>query len=154
MNTTVIAEDTESVIVTDQISPIIDKDGADPFVTMYGDQYLYTKTTGNNISIGVADSIQTLGAAQLQCIYKPGNELKDLWAPEIWQLDGKWYVYFAAVRPGEEMHYMFVLTNESENPLEGEWTCEQLQGMDDKFAIDGTIMELNSIWVHSPQLAA
>ncbi len=145
MTTTASASEQESgaVILTDQISPIIDKDGADPFVTMYGDQYLYTKTTGNNISIGIADSIQTLGAAQLQCIYKPGNELKDLWAPEIWYLDGKWYVYFAAVRPGEEMHYMFVLTNESENPLEGEWTCEPLQGMDDKFAIDGTIMELN-----------
>lgn len=137
------AEEMGLPVISEEVSPIIDKDGADPFVTRYGEQYLYTKTTGANISIGIADSIQTLGASKLKCIYKPGNELKDLWAPEIWQLDDIWYIYFAAVLPGEEMHHMFVLSNESENPLEGEWNCEQLAGMDDKFAIDGTIMELN-----------
>ena len=129
--------------VNDQISPLIDNDGADPFVTTYGDQYLYTKTTGGNVCIGLADSIQTLGAAELKPIFEPGSSLRDLWAPEIWRLDDCWYVYFAAVIPGNEMHFMFVLKNESENPMEGEWTCEQLAGMDDKFAIDGTIMELN-----------
>ncbi len=143
--TTVTAEGSEMPIISEQISPILDKDGADPFVTRYGEQYLYTKTTGSNISIGIADSIQTLGASKLKMIYKPGNELKDLWAPEIWHLDDTWYIYFAAVLPGEEMHHMFVLSNESENPLEGTWTCEPLLGMDDKFAIDGTIMELNGI---------
>lgn len=140
---TVTAEESEMPMLSEQISPILDKDGADPFVTKFGEQYLYTKTTGSNISIGIADSIQTLGASKLKMVYKPGNELKDLWAPEIWHLDDIWYIYFAAVLPGEEMHHMFVLKNESENPLEGTWTCEPLLGMDDKFAIDGTIMELN-----------
>lgn len=129
-------------IMESQISPIVDREGADPFVTVYGDRYLYTKTTGDNISIGIADSIQTLGASRLQCVYDPGASLSDLWAPEIWQLDGTWYIYFAAVVPGEEMHRMYVLSNSSENPLEGVWECKALEGMDDKFAIDGTIMEL------------
>lgn len=133
----------ETTSQVNEISPIIDRDGADPFVARYGDQYLYTKTTGNNISLGVADSIQTLGASELQCIYDPGMELRDLWAPEIWKLDGTWYVYFAAVIPGEEMHHMFVLSNESEDPMQGEWECSPINGMDDKFAIDGTIMEIS-----------
>jgi len=126
-----------------QISPIVDREGADPFVTVYGDRYLYTKTTGDNISIGVADSIQTLGASKLQCVYEPGAALADLWAPEIWRLDGAWYIYFAAVVPGEEIHRMYVLSNESEDPMQGVWKCSILDGMDDKFAIDGTIMELS-----------
>lgn len=126
-----------------RISPIIDREGADPFVMLYEGRYLYTKTTGDNISLGIADSIQTLGASKLQCIYDPGAELKDLWAPEIWQLDGVWYIYFAAVVPGEEMHHMFVLSNASEDPMQGEWECSLLRGMDDKFAIDGTVMELS-----------
>lgn len=136
-----LAESGEPVLES-QISPIIDREGADPFVIRCGEGCLYTKTTGGNISLGVADSIQTLGAAQLKCIYDPGADLKDLWAPEIWQLDGTWYVYFAAAVPGEEMHHMYVLSNESENPLRGEWECSPVSGMDDKFAIDGTIMEV------------
>lgn len=126
-----------------QISPIVDRDGADPFVTVYEGRYLYTKTTGSDISIGIADSIQTLGGAKLQCVYDPGAGLADLWAPEIWRLDDVWYIYFAAVVPGEEMHRMYVLSNESEDPMQGEWECSALEGMDDKFAIDGTIMELS-----------
>lgn len=134
---------TEVGSLEEQISPIVDREGADPFVMRYGERYLYTKTTGDNISIGIADSIQTLGAVKWQCIYDPGAELKDLWAPEIWRLDGIWYIYFAAVIPGEEMHHMFVISNESEDPMQGEWKCSLLSGMDDKFAIDGTIMELS-----------
>lgn len=133
----------EAPVAEDRISPIIDREGADPFVMLYGERYLYTKTTGDHISLGSADSIQTLGASELRCIYDPGAELKDLWAPEIWRLDDVWYIYFAAVIPGEEMHHMFVLSNESEDPMQGEWKCCILKGMDDKFAIDGTIMELS-----------
>lgn len=133
----------EAAALEERISPIVDREGADPFVTRYADGYLYTKTTGDNISLGTVESIQTLGAAKWQCVYDPGTELADLWAPEIWRLDGTWYIYFAAVIPGEEMHHMFVLSNESEDPMQGEWKCSPLNGMDDKFAIDGTIMEIS-----------
>ena len=47
------------------------------------------------------------------------------------------------------MHHMFVLSNESEDPMQGEWKCSILKGMDAKFAIDGTIIELSGrifIW--------
>lgn len=138
-----VTTNAEANVEANEISPIIDRDGADPFVMRYGERYLYTKTTGNNISLAITDSIQTLGAAKLQSIYEPGAELQDLWAPEIWQLDGTWYIYFAAVVPGEEMHHMYVLSNESDDPMQGEWECSALSGMDDKFAIDGTIMEVN-----------
>lgn len=131
------------VTETREISPIIDQDGADPFVTTYGDKYLYTKTTGGNVCIAVADSIQNLGAAELKSVYEPGSKLTDLWAPEIWNLDDCWYIYFAATIPGEEIHRMFVLRNESVDPMEGEWQITMLQGMDNRFAIDGTIMELD-----------
>lgn len=133
----------EAPVSENRISPILDREGADPFVMLYEGRYLYMKTTGDNISLGIADSIQTLGASELQCIYDPGAELRDLWAPEIWRLDGVWYIYFAAVVPGEEMHHMFVLSNASEDPMQGKWECSLLDGMDDKFAIDGTIMELS-----------
>ncbi|MBQ1310342.1 MAG: glycoside hydrolase family 43 protein, partial [Blautia sp.] len=128
---------------TRMISPIIDMEGADPYVMRYGEGYLYTKTTGGDIRLAYADSIAAVGLVQMKTVYDPGTELRDLWAPEIWNLDGVWYIYFAAVAPGEEMHFMYVLSNPAENPLEGEWTLQPVGGMDDKFAIDGTILELN-----------
>ncbi len=126
-----------------EISPIIDQDGADPFVTMYNGKYLYTKTTGGNICLAVADSIQTLGNAMLKCVYDPKGFLSELWAPEIWNLDDVWYIYFAATIPGDSIHHMFVLRNESKDPMEGEWQIAKMQGMDNRFAIDGTVMELD-----------
>lgn len=128
-------------VTSREISPIVDPDGADPFVTVYAGKYVYTKTTGNYIAIFDAGSIPTLGAAREHVIYEPDGRMHDLWAPEIWRIDGEWYIYFAAAS-GEKTHRMFVLHNASENPFDGEWICSPVTGMDDKFAIDGTIMEL------------
>lgn len=50
---------------------------------------------------------------------------------------------FLAMPQSFLMHHMFVLSNESENPMQGAWECSPMEGMDDKFAIDGTIMELS-----------
>ena len=130
-------------LYTSAVSPIIDPDGADPFVLKTEGGYLYTKTTGSDICLGMTDSILKLGACSEKVVFRPDGGLKDLWAPEIWSLDGRWYIYFAAVVPGEEMHHMYVLENSSEDPMQGEWTCLPLAGMDDKFAIDGTVFELN-----------
>ena len=135
---------TDTAAQTDYVCPVIDPDGADPFVLKTDDGYLYTKTTGSDICLYRTDSILHLGAAAGGTVYMPGNDLKDLWAPEIWRLDGCWYIYFAARLPAEEMHHMFVLSNPSEDPFEGTWTCSPVEGMDDKFAIDGTILELDN----------
>lgn len=124
------------------ISPMIDQNGADPFLFFDGETYLYTKTTGTNIMLARSESLLTVGGAEAKVIYEPGSKLSDLWAPEIWRLDGVWYVYFAARTPGEKLHFMYVLSNPSKDPLKGEWMCEPLKGMDDKFAIDGTVLEL------------
>lgn len=126
------------------ISPIIDQEGADPYVMKHGDWYYYTKTTGSNITLWRSHNLTDVAAGETKVLYEPASELADLWAPEIFCLDDVWYVYFAARTPGEEMHYMYALVNESEDPFEGEWTCQPVKGMDDKFAIDGTVMELPS----------
>ncbi|MCR4694308.1 MAG: glycoside hydrolase family 43 protein [Pseudobutyrivibrio sp.] len=135
--------DSEMIINTRKVSPILDQDGADPFVTTYDGGYLYTRTTGGDIQIAVSPTVQGLGAAEMKQVYDPGVDLSEVWAPEIWNLDDCWYIYFAATVPGDTMHHMFVLSNPSQNPMEGDWKLDVLAGMDDKFAIDGTIMDLD-----------
>ncbi len=127
---------------TDVISPIIDQEGADPYVLKHGDWYYYTKTTGSNITLWRSESLTGISLGESKILYEPRSELADLWAPEIFYLDSAWYIYFAARIPGEEMHFMYALVNESKDPFDDGWTCQPVKGMDDKFAIDGTILDL------------
>lgn len=63
-----------------------------------------------------------------------------IWAPEIHNIDGKWYVYFAA---GEAENIwrisMFALETDAANPLEGNWTEKgQIKLNWNQFALDMT----------------
>lgn len=75
----------------------------------------------------------------------------NIWAPEIHYIDGKWYIYFAAARTTETNdglfdHRIFVLENEAENPLEGEWIEKgQLKTKWESFSLDATTFEHNGI---------
>src|SRR6476620_7799091 len=73
--------------------------GADPWCIYHNGFYYYTNTTGNNITIWKTRSIATLVTAEKKTVWIPpdtGVYSKDIWAPEIHLLHGKWYVYFAA----------------------------------------------------------
>ena len=69
-------------------------------------------------------------------------EFESIWAPELHQLDGTWVVYFAANHPSET-HRMYALVNENQDPYSDDWQLEEIKGLDDKFAIDGTVLELD-----------
>ena len=69
-------------------------------------------------------------------------EFESIWAPELHYLDDRWVMYFAANRPSET-HRMYALVNHQKDPYMGEWQLEEIKGMDDKFAIDGTVLGIN-----------
>ena len=52
-----------------------------------------------------------------------------IWAPELHKIGRKWYIYFAA---GEAENIwnirMWVLSNDSEDPMQGEWVEEGMIG--------------------------
>ena len=50
--------------------------------------------------------------------------------------------YFAANHPSET-HRMYALVNENQDPYSDDWQLEEIKGLDDKFAIDGTVLELD-----------
>ena len=78
-----------------------------------------------------------------------------IWAPELHRIDGKWYIYFAA---GEAENIwnirMWVLSNASDDPMEGEWTEEgRILTEKDSFSLDATTFEHNGkrylIWAQN-----
>lgn len=119
--------------------------GADPWCIYKDGFYYYTHTTGRNISIWKTKSIANLRSAERKVVFTPpatGPYSKELWAPEIHFLQGKWYIYFAADSGRNINHRLFVLENSSANPLQGEWTMKgKLETPDDKWSIDGSLFE-------------
>ncbi len=119
--------------------------GADPWVTYQDGYYYYTNTTGRNITIWKTKNISNLKSAEKKVVWTPpstGPYSKEIWAPEIHFLQGKWYVYFAADSGNNFNHRLYVLENASKDPLEGNWTMKgKLTTPDDKWAIDGSVFE-------------
>ncbi|HYG37529.1 MAG TPA: glycoside hydrolase family 43 protein, partial [Cytophagales bacterium] len=128
--------------------------GADPWSIYKDGYYYYTNTLGNRIDIWKTKDLSDLENAERKNIWTPpANTMysKEIWAPEIHFIDGKWYVYFAADNGKNENHRMYVLENSSSDPLSGEWVFKgKISDKTDKWAIDGSVFrhknQLYMIW--------
>ncbi len=123
--------------------------GPDPWVYQKDGFYYYLATTGGDITIRKTARMSELGSAVSTTVWTPppaGLNSRDVWAPELHFLDGKWYVYFTA-GPGNCCggQRTWVLENAAADPTTGPWT---LKGQlvvpgQDLWAIDATILEQN-----------
>jgi GH43 family beta-xylosidase len=128
--------------------------GADPWCIYKNGFYYYTNSTGNNITVWKTSSIAGLKTAEKKVVFTPpasGPYAKELWAPEIHFLQGKWYIYFAADSGSNNDHRLWVLENSSVDPLKGEWKMKgKFTTPEDKWSIDGSVFEyrkqLYTIW--------
>ncbi|MBX2900262.1 MAG: glycoside hydrolase family 43 protein [Cyclobacteriaceae bacterium] len=122
--------------------------GPDPWVFQLGEVYYVTHSTGNSIKIYRTQSLSTLREAESKIVWTPpatGMNSKEIWAPEIHFINNKWYAYYAADDGLNENHRMWVLENESADPLQGTWVDKgKLNLADDRWAIDGSVFEHNS----------
>ena len=133
-------------------NPLIEQ-RADPWVYKHTDGYYYFTASVpeyDRIEVRRADTIEGLSLAEPVVAwrkYDTGPLSANIWAPEIHFIDGKWYIYFAAARTTETKdglfdHRMYVLENESANPLEGQWTEKgQVKTAWESFALDATTFE-------------
>ncbi|GAB3999434.1 family 43 glycosylhydrolase [Spirosoma daeguense] len=120
----------------------------DPWVTYRDGFYYVMHTTGGNLRIYKTRSMSRLSSAQPVTVWTPpasGPNSRDIWAPELFFLNGKWYIYYAADNNGvDATHRMFVLENASADPTQGTWVDKgQLNLPENRWAIDGTVLQLN-----------
>jgi GH43 family beta-xylosidase len=117
--------------------------GPDPYSCYKDGYYYYTHTMGNRLDLWKTKDLTDLGHAEHKTIYTPpaGTEWsRDLWAPEIMFLDGKWYAYYAADGGNNKGHRLYVLENASPDPMAGEWVFKgKITDATDKWAIDGDV---------------
>ncbi len=119
--------------------------GADPWALASGSAFYYTHTTHNNISLWRTDSIANLRSAERRVIWTPERRRpysKNVWAPELHRIDGRWFMYFAADDGHNRNHRLWVLECSGHDPLYGRWTLRgQLRTPGDRWAIDGTVLQ-------------
>lgn len=128
--------------------------GADPWSIYKDGYYYYTHTTGKDLTIWKTRSLTALKTAKKKTVWKPPAQTiysKQIWAPELHFIDGKWYMYFAADDGVNENHRMYVIENASVDPLEGEWIFKgKVADPSDKWAIDGSVFrhkgQLYMVW--------
>lgn len=119
----------------------IDCDGADPWIIQERGEYYYTKVVDDEVLVLRSPHLGDIASGESIVAFGGGQGIEAYWAPEIHHLDGAWYIYFAAQPVGDDIHRMYVLENTAVDPFDGEWTLREMQGMDDKFAIDGTVVD-------------
>ena len=96
-------------------NPILDH--PDPFITWQpaGGNYLLLATAGNNITIWHGATIRTV-AHDSKMVFEPQDGMMGLMSPTLWNMDGHWWIYFAARYPPGPQG-IFVLESETDDPL-------------------------------------
>lgn len=132
--------DEESTLV----NPLLPS-GPDPWVTYKDGYYYYMSTTGINLTVWRTRSIADLRRAERKVVWEPpsaGPYSRDLWAPELHFLRGKWYIYFAADSGSNQTHRLWVIENSSPDPFQGSWVFKgKVADTSDKWAIDASVFE-------------
>ncbi|WP_167618753.1 family 43 glycosylhydrolase [Maribellus sediminis] len=144
------AAEKQTAIFTNPLLPV----GPDPWALHHNGLYYYMHTMGDRLVLWKTDDITNLKEADQKTIWIPTDpsNSKDLWAPEIHFLDGKWYVYFASDGGNTDDHQLYVLENNNADPFDGEFVMRARISTDpdNNWAIDASIFEhrgeLYMIW--------
>jgi GH43 family beta-xylosidase len=119
--------------------------GADPWVIQKDGFYYYTHTTGRDLNIWRTKNITDLKTSEHKKIWTPPDSTmysKQIWAPELHFINNKWYMYFAADDGRNETHRIYLLENESHDPMIGTWVFKgKVADESDKWAIDASVFE-------------
>ncbi len=117
--------------------------GADPAVVERDGVYYYMQTTHNNLTIWKTRDLTDLVHAEKKVVWTApddGPYAKEVWAPELHFVKGKWYIYFTADAGTNDTHRLWVLENSGLDPLAGTWTMKgKLADSSDKWAIDPSV---------------
>jgi GH43 family beta-xylosidase len=124
--------------------------GADPWVVWH-DGFYYWCASENDLGVAVFRSERLTERGEKVMVWRApdfGPHAREVWAPELHWLDGKWYIYVAASNGRNETHRMIVLEAVGDSPTsefcyKGElYTGDEIEtGKRNRWAIDGTILE-------------
>ncbi|MBK8978758.1 MAG: sulfatase-like hydrolase/transferase [Planctomycetes bacterium] len=133
-------------------------EGADAWVVRdpTADRYLWCFSEGDR-GIAIRTSYRLTSLGEKHVVWTAPDDgpcSRQVWAPELHHLDGRWYVYFAASDGRNEHHLAYVAVADGADPL-GHYTIRGPLDTGDRpgepiWAIDMTVLELDgsrfAIW--------
>lgn len=118
---------------------------ADAQIIRHGDGYYMTASVPEYDRLILRQSATLAGLATAEEVVlwrRPtvGKMGGYIWAPEMHQIDGRWYIYFAAGDAEDKFHIRtYVLQCDGDNPMAGAWSLlGQFQAPWDTFNLDST----------------
>jgi GH43 family beta-xylosidase len=125
-------------------------DGEDPWVIAHQGHLYYCTVDRQKQKILVAkfSKLSEMASAELVQVWPSQHgitpEFVEIWSPELQLIDGKWYIYFALYNAQNGGERLYVLEGISGHP-QGEYEfLDQLQIPTDRWAIDGSVLQLAS----------
>lgn len=131
----------------------------DPWVYQKDTTYYYLHTLGNRIQIWKTGKMSRLKDTVPVTVFNApatGGNSRDIWAPELFFLNGKWYIYYTGSNGDDRQHRMWVLENENPDPTQGTWTDKGMltTAPADLWSIDATVLQQDNnlflIWSGRP----
>jgi GH43 family beta-xylosidase len=124
--------------------------GPDPWVYQKDGFYYYMHTLNDRLAIWKTAKMSDLRTTASKVVWTPPagtGASGNLWAPELYFLDGKWYIYYSAGPVTNEfgVQRTWVLENSDPDPTTNNWVSKgQLASPNaDFWQIDGTVLEQN-----------
>ena len=124
----------------------------DPSVIYQNGLYYHCFSRANQVCICVGKTIEELDEAKVNVVFTADKEeySHEIWAPELHVIDDKCYIYVAMDDGDNYHHRMYVLENNSNNPLDEYKMHGKIGDSTNKWAIDGTIVkyheQLYMVW--------
>lgn len=118
----------------------------DPYIIKYNGNYYHCfSSDGLSVSITCANSIEKLKDNTSKIVFVPSKNqyLKNFWAPELHIIDNKCYIYVACDDGNNYNHRMYVLENDSNDPMNEYKLHGKITDDTDKWAIDGNLILYN-----------
>jgi GH43 family beta-xylosidase len=103
--------------------------------------YYYCESTTHGIFVRATRHLLELGSAESRRVWAPpasGPASKNLWAPELHHIEGRFYIYFAADDGVNARHRMWVLAAKTDDPAGAYELAGSLETHG--WAIDGTVL--------------
>jgi GH43 family beta-xylosidase len=123
--------------------------GADPWVVRH-DGYYYWCLSQNGLGVAICKSDTLASLGKRHVVWRApdtGPHSKEIWAPELHFLDGRWYIYVAASNGINANHRMIALESATGDPLSAYTFKAELYTGDNIakktkncWAIDGTVL--------------
>lgn len=94
-----------------------------PQAVFHNGKYYYTMqlSDGNGISLWETTDIAEVANAKPKMVWAPHDSVSEhhIWSPELHRINNKWYIYFEADDGNTDNHQMYVIENDSSDPMEG-----------------------------------